>query len=82
MTNENPDNPKYQVISVEKTTPPSGLPGDNWYRYVIGQGRSKIDGLKRGSLQAVTQHAESVVDDMNERNNRGGSTYTARRPNK
>ena len=37
---------KYQVVSVEKTTPPEGMPGDNWHRYVIGQGSAKIEGLK------------------------------------
>jgi hypothetical protein len=66
---------KYHVVTVEKTTPPEGLPGDNWHRYVIGQGSSKIEGKKPGSLKAVTQHAETVAEDLNTRKARGGSTY-------
>lgn len=66
---------KYQVVSVEKTATPEGLPGDNWHRYVIGQGTSKIEGTKPGTLKAVTEHAETVAEDLNSRTGRGGSTY-------
>ena len=70
---------KYQVVSVEKGTPPEGVPGDNWYHYVIGHGTSKIEGAKPGSLQAVTEHAEAVAEDLNSRTGRGGSTYAPRK---
>ncbi len=70
---------KYQVITVEKTLPPSGMPGDNWHRYVIGQGTSKIEGKKPGTLKAVTQHAEAVAEDLNFRAGKGGSTYAPRK---
>ena len=66
---------KYQVVSVEKAATPEGLPGDNWHRYVIGQGTSKIEGIKPGTLKAVTEHAETVAEDLNSRTGRGGSTY-------
>ena len=58
---------QYRVMSVEKTATPKGLPEDNWYRYVIGQGRSKIKGLRPGTLKTVTDHANAVADDLNAR---------------
>ncbi len=70
---------KYHVVTVEKITPPEGMPGDNWHRYVIGQGNSKIEGNKPGSLKAVTEHAETVTEDLNSRMDRGGSTYAPRK---
>ena len=69
---------KYSVVTVEKTPAPEGLPGDNWYEYVIGYGRSKIVGKKPGTLKAVTEHAETVAEDLNSRASRGGSTYAPR----
>jgi hypothetical protein len=69
---------KYYVVSVEKTDPPPGMPGDDWYRYVIGQGRSRIEGLKPGSLQAVTEHAELFAEGLNARASKGNSAYVAR----
>lgn len=69
---------KFQVVSVEKTEPPEGMPAGNWYRYVIGQGGSKIDGLKLGTLKTVTEHAECVAEDLNTRATKGTSTYAPR----
>lgn len=74
---ENDD--KYQVVTVEKTDPPAGMEAGNWYRYVIGQGRSKIDGVKLGTLQAVTEHAQAMVEDLNSRAARSGSFYAPRK---
>jgi hypothetical protein len=70
---------KYQVVTVEKTDPPTGMESGSWYRYVIGQGRSKIDGVKLGTLQAVTEHAQTMVDDLNSRAARSGSFYAPRK---
>ena len=70
---------KFHVVSVEKTAPPEGLPGDNWHLYVIGQGTSRIEGKKPGTLQTVTEHAETVAEDLNLRMDRGGSTYAPRK---
>ncbi len=69
---------KYQVVSVEKCDPPQGMEAGSWYRYVIGQGRSKIEGVKLGTLQAVTEHAHTMVDDLNTRAARKGSFYAPR----
>jgi hypothetical protein len=68
----------YTVASVEKAASPKGMPGNNWHRYVIEFGDSTIEGLKPGTLTAVTEHAQSVADDLNERKNQRGSTYAPR----
>ena len=70
---------KYHVVTVEKTVAPEGMPGDNWHRYVIGQGGSKIEGTKPGSMKAVTEHAKAVAADLNERSGRGGSNNSPRK---
>jgi predicted nuclease with TOPRIM domain len=66
---------KYSVITVEKTETPDGLTGDNWYRYVIGEGGSKIEGKKPGSLKGVTEHAHTAAEELNNRAVQGRSTY-------
>lgn len=66
---------KYKVISVEKIDAPEGLPGDNWYQYVIGHKKTTIDGIKPGTLKNVTLHAESVANDLNLRSMSNRSTY-------
>lgn len=68
----------FDLKSVEKVDAPEGLPGDNWYRYVLECGENTIEGHKPGTLRAVTQHAQTVVDDLNERKDRKGSTYAPR----
>ena len=70
---------KYRVERVEKTTRPEGIPNGEWFRYVIGQGRSRIEGCKAGTLKEVTRHAESVAEDLNNRAANGYSAYAPRR---
>lgn len=70
---------KYQVESVEKTNSPVEDSKDDWYRYVIGRGNSKIEGMKPGSLNTVTEHAETVAEDLNARATKSSSTYAARK---
>lgn len=63
---------KYRVITIEKTTAPEGLLGDDWYRYVIQKGNSVMECKKSGTLKAVTEHAENAADLINSRHVRGG----------
>ncbi|RKZ55974.1 MAG: hypothetical protein DRQ44_17180 [Gammaproteobacteria bacterium] len=66
---------KYKVIRVEKTTPPTGMLGDNWYLYVIQKGNlpnSIMECKKTGTLKAVTAHAKDVANTINLRNVKGG----------
>ena len=53
---------KYRVIKIEKIAAPVGLSGDDWHRYIIGQGSDKIVGRRPGTLQAVTEHAETAAE--------------------
>lgn len=70
----------YQVVTVEKIDTPYGMSGANWHHYVIKRKGSAIDGMKQGTIKSVTQHAESVVNDLNERiGGRASSVYAARR---
>ncbi len=69
---------KYSVVSVEKTDAPQGMPAGTWYRYIIGQGSSRIEGLKPGTLKSVTQHAETVAEDLNLRGKGGGAGYASK----
>jgi hypothetical protein len=75
MQEDETDINEYHVLTIEKTTPPEGASNDNWHRYVIGKGTSRIEGKTSGSLYEVTRHAEIFVDDLNSRKARGGSMY-------
>lgn len=57
----------FNVMSIEKTSAPEGMVGDDWYKYVIGKGSSEIQGLKMGTLNEVTEHANNVANDLNDR---------------
>lgn len=70
---------KYYVESVEKTDPPDTNSDANWYRYVIGRGTSKIAGMRPGNLTDVTQHAESIAEDLNSRVTNTSATYAPRK---
>jgi hypothetical protein len=72
----------YRLIKIEKTEPPEGMPDGEWYHYVIGQGRSKIEGIRPGTLKAVTRHAEDFAENLNTRTRSGYSTYSARKQQK
>ena len=73
----------YRVMSVKKTDTPAGMQQGNWFRYVIGHGRSKIEGLRPGTLKTVTEHAKSVAEDLNIRGKKGFSpSITGMKKNK
>jgi hypothetical protein len=71
--------PTYKVMSVEKIDTPEGMPGNNWHRYVIVRGKSEIKGMKSGTLNSVTQHAETMVEDLNLRSGGASTAYAARK---
>lgn len=70
MQNETIDY-KYNVTTIEKTTAPEGMSGDNWYLYVIEKGSSVMECKKSGTLKSVTEHAKNAADLINARNVRG-----------
>ena len=57
---------QYKVELVEETTPPEGLEGGNWFRYVVGEGKARIEGKKPGTLASVKKHAEQFAKELNE----------------
>lgn len=57
----------FKLARVEKTDAPDGADGDNWYRYVLDNGRSTITGQRRGSLKDVTAHAHRYAEQVNAR---------------
>lgn len=73
---------EYNVLSVEKTEPPAGMDGANWYRYIIGRGTSTMVGSRRGTLKQVTEHAKTLASDLNARSGRNGKSLWAPRQNK
>ena len=74
--------PKFNVMNIEKTSTPDGMAGDNWYQYVVGQGTSEIKGLTMGSLKQVTEHANKIADDLNERSKGKKAGYSSSQNNK
>ena len=70
---------KYPVTSIEKTDPPPGEEGSEWYEYVIGEGASAITGKRAGSKRAVTLYAKEFVANLDERSALGYSAHATRR---
>ena len=69
---------RYALVSVEKADPlPAWLPDGNWYRYIIRQKNSDLEGYIIGSLLSATEYAESVTANMNERSKSGKFSYAA-----
>lgn len=73
---------KFNVMNIEKISTPDGMVGDNWYQYVVGQGSSEIKGLTMGTLKQVTEHANKVADDLNDRSKGKKAGYSSSQNNK
>jgi hypothetical protein len=57
----------YEIVSVKRTDPPSGMEGSGWHHYIISQGGNRISGYRQGTLTAVTSAVEEIVGQLNER---------------
>jgi hypothetical protein len=68
----------YKVVRVEKTLMPEGGGGQNWYRYVLDNGRSTITGQRNGSLKDVTAYANQYAEQLNARGIGGHSVWSPR----
>ena len=69
------DRSMYAVVSVLKTTAPSGLNNDNWYKYIVGRSNACLLCKSRGTLEEVTIHAEKLAADLNSRRNLKPGSY-------
>ena len=72
---------KFNVTKIEKTDPPAGMQAGEWYRYVIGKGSSEIQGIRSGTLQSVTEHAEEYASNLNQRATQGYTAAKRSKPN-
>jgi hypothetical protein len=69
---------KFLVTSVEKVEAPEGMPEGKCYRYVISHGKSQIEGVRAGTLKAVTKHAEEYAEHLNTRGTKIYTPYASR----
>jgi hypothetical protein len=70
----------FSVVSVEKTEPLAGTIGGNWYRYILEWEHGTIVGTRCGTLEQVTSHAKTFIDERNYRDETPGlSIWTRRR---
>ncbi|MFP3874378.1 MAG: hypothetical protein ACLFQT_12065 [Thiohalophilus sp.] len=56
---------RYALVSIEKSPPPQGQSGDNWYRYEIAGGAATIVGYRRGTLGETRVVARECVMHLN-----------------
>lgn len=56
---------RYLLVSIEKSPPPQGQTGDNWYRYEIAGGTTTIVGYRRGTLGETRVVARECVMHLN-----------------
>ncbi|MGB5625820.1 MAG: hypothetical protein WBM61_08820 [Woeseiaceae bacterium] len=57
----------FEISSVQPMEPPSESDASEWHSYVIVQGPNTIRGFREGNLGTVTQAAELIVAQLNER---------------
>jgi len=73
----------YRLISIESTTAPSGVAGDDWFVYRIAQGKNVTTGYRRGNRGDVGAEIERIVNALNVRLLVKGQRYrSAGRPPK
>ena len=58
----------YRVESVKKTIDRALEKPDGWYCYTIVGGKSRIIGMRRGTLAEVTEYAEACAEAFSLRN--------------
>jgi len=63
----------YQVVSVEKARMPTGTDDEDWYRYVLSSGSSRVTGFRRGSREEVEEYASHWAEELNSRSISGKS---------
>ncbi len=68
----------FTVDSIEQTESPENGGSETWYRYVLKSKRTSITGMRAGSLAQVTEHAERVAEQLNERGSFPSTGWTSR----
>jgi hypothetical protein len=66
----------YEIVSICSVSAPSGMPGADWHRYEISQGRNTIVGYRAGAADIVREAVELIVLGLNmRRTNRRGRVH-------
>jgi len=74
---------EYVLLNLEKMESPEDGEKGRWYRYEIGRDKVSIVGSRRGTLEQVKIHAQTVVEDLNARSgSRKGSVWSAKKVTK
>ena len=64
---ENADEERYRLISVDAAHAPEGCTGEDWFVYRIVQGSNGITGYRNGTLEHVSAEVQSIVIALNGR---------------
>lgn len=70
--------PEYSLDRIEKIPPLAGMPGDNWYRYIVKRKNGDIVGNRCGSYQQVYDYAQTFTDRLNDRSSASASAPWSR----
>ncbi len=65
----------YSLIEVEIAENPVGDEKEDWCRYVLVRGASKITGYHRGTVMETTNYANGYLAQINSRNQYNKSKY-------
>lgn len=57
----------FELVTLEKTTPPAAQKGGNWYRYIIANRITSVSGTRRGSHREVSQFVRGCIQRLNSR---------------
>lgn len=68
MSDETDDQRTFKLASIEKSAPPTEKTKGTWYRYVIRNELTSIEGYARGSRVTVTNNANRYVKALNAKN--------------
>ncbi|HEX7081426.1 MAG TPA: hypothetical protein VF329_10465 [Gammaproteobacteria bacterium] len=67
MSGRTPNDEPFELVSVERSPPPDGSEGNDWFSYRIAQGTNTITGYRQGSLAAIKASLQEIVVALNER---------------
>ncbi len=59
----------YELDDIKRAKAPDGGVGQDWFRYIITQGRNTITGYRQGSQRTVTKAVKEIVFELNARRN-------------
>lgn len=64
----------FQLQSVDKASTPLGTEGEDWYRFVVADGKTKIVSYQRGARETVLLAINRYLSNLNGQADRSAST--------